>query len=201
MSQICINVLYLFFSFWLTSLCVKDSRSIHISRVNRRYVAASLLSHVWPTRLCCPWGFSRQEYWSGFLQGIFPTQGLNPDIPHCRQILYCLNHEGSPSILEWVAYPFSSGSSWPMNRTRVSCIADGFLTSWATRYSNSKNGSDTQTSPGAREMDKIIWNKWVTISGLWRMNMQLFITQVCVCWNVCFHGGSEGSLMWEPIED
>ena len=33
-------------------------------------------------------------------------------------------------ILEWVAYPFSSGSSWPRNRTRVSCIAGGFFTNW-----------------------------------------------------------------------
>ena len=115
------------------------------------------------------------------LQGIFPTQGLNPDIPHCRQILYCLNHEGSPSILEWVAYPFSSGSSWPMNRTRVSCIADRFLTSWATRYSKSKNGSDTQTSPGARERDKIIWNKmshyfWVVKNEY----ASVYYTSVCV---------------------
>ena len=30
------------------------------------------------------------------LQGIFPTQGLNPGIPHCGQILYQLNHKGSP---------------------------------------------------------------------------------------------------------
>ena len=30
------------------------------------------------------------------LQGIFPTQGSNPGLPHCRQILYCLNHQGSP---------------------------------------------------------------------------------------------------------
>ena len=30
------------------------------------------------------------------LQGIFPTQGSNPDLPHCRQILYCLSHQGSP---------------------------------------------------------------------------------------------------------
>ena len=34
-------------------------------------------------------------------------------------------------ILEWVAYPFSSGSSWPRNWTRVSCIAGGFFTNWA----------------------------------------------------------------------
>ena len=31
-----------------------------------------------------------------FLQGIFPTQGLNPGLLHCRQILYCLSHQGSP---------------------------------------------------------------------------------------------------------
>ena len=30
------------------------------------------------------------------LQGIFPTQGLNPDLPHCRQILYQLSHNRSP---------------------------------------------------------------------------------------------------------
>ena len=30
------------------------------------------------------------------LQGIFPTQGLNPSLPHCRQILYLLSHQGSP---------------------------------------------------------------------------------------------------------
>ena len=38
------------------------------------------------------------------IQGIFPTQGSNPGLPHCRQILYHLSHQGSPWILEWVAY-------------------------------------------------------------------------------------------------
>ena len=67
------------------------------------------------------------------LQGIFPTQGSNPSLPHCRQILYQLSHQGSPRISEWVAYPFFSGPSWLSNGTRVSCIAGGFFTSWATR--------------------------------------------------------------------
>ena len=81
-------------------------------------------------------GFSRQEYWSGLhalLQGTFPTQGSNPHHPNYRWILYHLSHQGSPSILEWVAYPIYSESSWPRNQTRVSCIAGRFLTSWATR--------------------------------------------------------------------
>ena len=44
-----------------------------------------------------------------------------------------LSHKRSPRILEWVTYPFSRGSSWPRNQTRVSCIAGGFFTSWDTR--------------------------------------------------------------------
>ena len=50
-------------------------------------------------------GFSRQEYWSGLhalLQGIFPTQGLNPGLLHYRQILYHLSFpsikKGNPSL-------------------------------------------------------------------------------------------------------
>ena len=64
------------------------------------------------------------------LQGIFPIQGSNPGLLYCRQILYCLSHQGSPRILAWVAYPFPRGSSRPRNWTRVSCIAGGFFTSW-----------------------------------------------------------------------
>ena len=67
------------------------------------------------------------------LQGIIPTQGSNPGLLHYRQILYHLSHQESPRILEWGAYPFSRGSSRPRNQTRVSCIAGGFSTSWATR--------------------------------------------------------------------
>ena len=43
------------------------------------------------------------------LQGIFPTQGSNPVLPHCRQILYHLSHQGSPAMLAWVAYLSSRG--------------------------------------------------------------------------------------------
>ena len=81
--------------------------------------------------------FSRPEYWSGYslslLQGIFPTQGSNPGLPYCGQILYQLSHQGSPRILEWVAYPFSSESSQPRNWTGVSCMAGRFFTNWAIR--------------------------------------------------------------------
>ena len=56
--------------------------------------------------------------WVAFLllfQGIFPTEGWNPDLLRCRWILYQMSHKGNPRILEWVAYSFSSGSSQPRN--------------------------------------------------------------------------------------
>ena len=67
------------------------------------------------------------------LQGIFLTQESNWGLLHCRQILYQLSYQGSPRIMEWIAYPFSSRSSRPKNWTRVSCIASGFFTNWTIR--------------------------------------------------------------------
>ena len=73
----------------------------------------SCFSHVW--LFATPWavagqapptmGFSRQEYWSGLhalLQRIFPTQGSNVHLLHCRRILY---HRASREAHD-LSYPF-----------------------------------------------------------------------------------------------
>ena len=89
-----------------------------------------------PHGLYSPWNSPGQNTGMGslsLLQGIFPTQGSNPGLPHCKQILYQLSHEGSPRILEWVTYPFFSGSSQPRNHTGVSCITGRFFTNEAIR--------------------------------------------------------------------
>ena len=99
--------------------------------------APQMAAHQAPPSL----GFSRQEHWSGLP---FPSpmhesekwkwsRLVVSDSLHCRQILYQLSHKGSPKILEWVGYPFSSGSFWPRNQTGVSCIAGEFFTNWAIR--------------------------------------------------------------------
>ena len=102
--------------------------------------------------------FSMQEYKNTgigchvLLRGIFPTQGLDPGLLHCRWILYQLSHKGSPKplqscsilcdpmdcslpgcsvhfsilharILEWVAMSSSRGSSQPADQTHVSCVS------------------------------------------------------------------------------
>ena len=94
-----------------------------------------------------PWNSPGQNTGVGslsLLQGIFPTQGSNAGLPHCRWILYQLSHKGSPRILEW-AFPFSSGSFWPRNQTRVFCIVGRFFTNWATRDLNFKNEINLET--------------------------------------------------------
>ena len=98
-----------------------------------------------PTPVFCPEEF-HGLYWTwdspgqntgvgslSLLQEIFPTQRLNPGFPHCRWILYQLSYKGSLIILEWVAYPFSRGSSPSRNWTGVSCIAGRFFTNWAIK--------------------------------------------------------------------
>ena len=89
-----------------------------------------------------PWNSPGQITGVGILsllQGIFPTQGLNPGLLHCRRIPYQLSHQESPRILEWVPYPFSSRSSQPRNWTRVSCITGGLFTNLAMRAWCRKN--------------------------------------------------------------
>ena len=54
-------------------------------------------------RLLCPWNSLGKNTGVGshsLLQGIFPTQGLNPGLPHCRWILCRLSLQGSPIIKE-----------------------------------------------------------------------------------------------------
>ena len=53
-----------------------------------------------PHGLHSPWNSPGQNTGVGslcLLQGIFPTQGSNPGLPHCRRILYQLSHQGGPS--------------------------------------------------------------------------------------------------------
>ena len=55
-----------------------------------------------PARLLCPWNPPVKNTGVGchfHLQGIFLTQGSNPSLPHYRQILSCLSHQGSPKMM------------------------------------------------------------------------------------------------------
>ena len=65
-------------------------------------VSDSLRPHgLYPARLLCPWASPGKNDGVGChfpLQGITPTQGLSPGLPHCQRILYCLSHQGNPPL-------------------------------------------------------------------------------------------------------
>ena len=72
---------------------------MHAWSLNR--VCLFVTHGLWPTRLLCPWnspGKNTGEGSHSLLQGIFPTQGSNPGLLYCTQILYHLSHQGSPHI-------------------------------------------------------------------------------------------------------
>ena len=87
-------------SLYLKSLYVTCKKS---KSVSRSILSNFLWSHgLYPAWLLCPWNSPGKNTGVGshsILQGIFPTQRSNPGLLHCRQILYCLNHQGSPCHL------------------------------------------------------------------------------------------------------
>ena len=114
---------------------LKNINKIYLHTIDHEHESCSVVSHSLQPHglysLYSPWNSPGQNTGVGklsLLQGIFPTQGSNPGLLHCRQILYQLSHKGSPRIQECVAYPFSSRFSLPRNQPRVSCIAGRFFT-------------------------------------------------------------------------
>ena len=96
----------------LTIQIINESNTKY-SRHLKNIISFEESDSLWPHGLHSPWNSPGQNTGVGshsLLQGIFPTQGSNPGLPHCSWILYPLSHKGSPRIPEWVAYPFSSRS-------------------------------------------------------------------------------------------
>ena len=127
-----------------------------------------------PNGLYSPWNSPGQNTGVGslsFLQGIFPSQGSNAGLPHCRRILYQLSHKGNP-ILEWVAFPFSKGSHRHRNRTLVSCIAGGFL---PTELSGKPSRLSQEAAKLSTTDPSPLGMVHVVLSGLWYSCFPTFI--------------------------
>ena len=84
-------------------------------------------------------------------------------------------------ILEWIAIPFSRGTSQPRDWTLVSCIAGRFFTVWATEKSlwgstdnTSEEGVDTSEGDSLREhmtFKEVTDNKHVSVGG-WMLELR-----------------------------
>ena len=159
-------------AFWHSFLILEGNESPYQNILSKwKKVSHSVMSDsLWSHGLYSQWDSPGQNTGVGglsLLQGIVPTQGSNPGLPHHRRILYQLSHQGSLRILEWVAYPSSRGSSHPRNRTMVSCIAGRFFTSWANR--------EAQTFKATFKMIRISPEEHSQVGG-----HILFLTWICM---------------------
>ena len=110
---------------------LQEIRKKNVYRRKWKWKFLSRVNSLRPHGLYSPWNSPAQNTGMGslsLLQGIFPTHGSNPGLPHCGWILYHLSHKGSPRILGWVPIPFSRGSSQPRKLTGVPYITGGFFT-------------------------------------------------------------------------
>ena len=76
--------------------------SLHKVKVKSLSLSNTLQPHgLQPTRLLHLWDFPGKTTGVGchfLLQGIFLTKGLNPGLPHCRQMLHSGSHQGCPGV-------------------------------------------------------------------------------------------------------
>ena len=92
--------------------------------------------------------------------------------------------QGNPRIQEWVAYPFSSGSSRPRNQAGVSCIAGGLFTHWAIR--------EAQVLPLVRVFTLVFYFPWkimIPSDHVAQLNYNFFI-DVQALKSLIFHNPS-----------
>ena len=155
---------------WVLFFMIAKGHILHPNKWMKWSESRSVVSNsLRPHGLYNPWNSPGQNTGVGslsLLQGISLTQGLNPGLPHCSQILYQLSHKRSPRILEWVACPFSVRSSWSRDWTGVSCIAGVFFTNWAIREAprpnkvilknNQQNVSKEKRMHGLRLMNLLV---------------------------------------------
>ena len=102
---------------WL--LTFKLSKSSQISHIHECESHSVMSDSLGPHGLHSPWNSPGHSIGVGslsLLQGIFPIQGSNPGLPHCRQILYQLSHKRSPSHIHSCDFNTSIESLHGMKR-------------------------------------------------------------------------------------
>ena len=113
------------------------NQTFNVSKWSESESRSVVSNSLQPHGLYNPWNSPGHNTGVGshsLLQGNLPNLGIKPRSPTLQvDFFYQLSHKGSPRLLEWVTCLFSRGSSWPRNRTGVSCIAGQFFTNSAIR--------------------------------------------------------------------
>ena len=163
-----------------------------------------------PSRLLCARDSPGKNTGVGcqaLLQGIFPTQGSNPGLLHCRRILYCLSHQGSPSwadckskkLLFWnVIFSYSVQQqvtiSWldfglPWKVDFIQLTSDDQLSIWTKK--KLQNTSQSQTGTKKKVLVTVWWSACLTdctcdgFAGVWILAKPSHLRSALSRWMRC----------------
>ena len=136
-----IQVIFYMNADFLSSYCVSEDHSV--------------VSHsLWPHGLYSPWNSPGQNTRMGshsLLQGIFLTQGCNPGLPHCREILYQLSHQGSLS--SYYVPAFTCITFINLNNSMIGVLIIRFY-----RRSRDLGGEETCSPSQSKRHLSLDWN-------------------------------------------
>ena len=122
-----------------------------------------MFDSLWPHGLYSPWNSPSQNTGvdsCSLLQGIFPTQGSNPGLPHCKSILYQLSHQGSLCI-------FICINIYVLYICTYTCICGIYLYTLV----GEGNGTPLQYSCLENPMDGGAW--WAAVHGVTKTQTRL----------------------------
>ena len=137
-----------------------------------------------PTRLCCPWDSPGKNTGVGchfLLQGIFPTQGSNPGLPHCRQMV-------------------TLSQSWTIKKTESWRIENFVLWCWRRLLRVPWSAKRSNQSILKKLTLNIDWKNWC-----WSQISNIFLAMWCKemthwkrlwCWERSKAKGKGGSRGW-----
>ena len=103
-------------------------------------------------------------------------------------------------IPEWVAIPFSQGSSWPRDQTPVSCVAGRFFTIWATREAPRVKGDCGITEQLGSLYE---WEEGLRATWLWSfiLSLQVWKLRLGAVWHGCWpaRARTQGQVCGTPL--
>ena len=135
--------------FWVQRDCTREALSTFEVKWSRSVVSNSLQPYgLLPARLLHPWEFPGKNNGVGchfLLQGTFPTQGLNPGFPHCRQTPYTLNHQGSHFRI-WTSRKGQDCREWSWRQDRIGSGEPWMIFNVFPMWGKEKNNVDRRWS-------------------------------------------------------
>ena len=136
-------------------------RSTHRQWSESRSVMSDTFQHygLETPMLLCPWNSPGKNTGEGchfLLQGIFPAQGLNPGLLHCRWSLYCLCHQGSPGNKLKTTASLQDGSLGPSEAEVWSGLEAG-----DSLHKNQLDSKHYFLIPTLERKEAASWGAWI----------------------------------------